>query len=63
MMDRERMREWQRDRDDADRAWRDEQRRFDRRWHIIEFVAICVFCVLVLAGALLGPLIARGSVP
>ena len=64
MMDRDRMLQWQAQREDADREWRERQRNDDKRWRRIELIVIGVIGVLVAGGfAILGAFIQRGSIP
>ena len=51
MLDRERMLQWQRDRENEDRRWRDEQRKEERRWRLIELVVLGGFVTFVLVMA------------
>lgn len=64
MLDRQKLIEWQADREDKDRQWRDDQRKSDHRWRALELLIIGVIGVLM-AGAftILGAFIERGSFP
>jgi hypothetical protein len=46
--DRERLREWQAQREDEDRRWREDQRKEERRWRLIELVVLGGFVTIVL---------------
>ncbi len=48
MMDRERARQWQAERERADRDWRRQQRRDDVRWRIFELLAVGVIVPLAI---------------
>ena len=51
MLDRDRMLQWQREREDEDRRWREEQRKEERYWRLIELVVIGGFVTFVLVVA------------
>ena len=58
MLDREKLREWQTDRENADRQWRADEARAERIWRLVQVVVFGVVGALV---AILAALIQRGG--
>jgi len=48
MLDRQRLLEWQAERENADHRWREDQRKEERRWRLIELLVLGGFVTIVL---------------
>lgn len=62
MIDREKMLKWQAKREDDDKIWRENQRKEDKRWRIIELIVSVIILGLMAGGfTILGAFISRGA--